>query len=57
LHKRSYWTHIKPEGGSILTLRQTPALDMNNEVVFLASYQSSYVTGKVIKVTGGQEIR
>ena len=31
--------------------------DVENVVVFLASDQSSYMTGQAINVTGGQEMR
>ena len=31
--------------------------DVTNAVVFLASDQSSYMTGQAINVTGGQEMR
>jgi sorbitol-6-phosphate 2-dehydrogenase len=31
--------------------------DVANVVVFLASDQSSYMTGQAINVTGGQEMR
>jgi sorbitol-6-phosphate 2-dehydrogenase len=31
--------------------------DVSNVVVFLASDQSSYMTGQAINVTGGQEMR
>ncbi|MBE0688894.1 MAG: SDR family oxidoreductase, partial [Anaerolineae bacterium] len=31
--------------------------DVTNVVVFLASDQSSYMTGQAINVTGGQEMR
>ena len=31
--------------------------DVANVMVFLASDQSSYVTGQAINVTGGQEMR
>jgi sorbitol-6-phosphate 2-dehydrogenase len=31
--------------------------DVSNVVVFLASYQASYMTGQAINVTGGQEMR
>jgi len=31
--------------------------DVNNVIVFLASDQSSYMTGQAINVTGGQEMR
>ena len=31
--------------------------DVSNLVVFLASEQSSYMTGQAINVTGGQEMR
>jgi sorbitol-6-phosphate 2-dehydrogenase len=31
--------------------------DVTNVLVFLASEQSSYMTGQAINVTGGQEMR
>ena len=50
--ERSAWIHSRIPMGRV----GSPA-DLGGAVVFLASDQSSYMTGQAINVTGGQEMR